>query len=70
MAKERTLDEALDMFEAWEQAAQAKREREPSRTLRDVLRDLERQTGVPIKLKVLRRGGAKVARRPRALSGR
>jgi len=55
MAKERTLDQALDMSVAWEQAAQAQRESEPTRSLRKRLLDLDRQTGVTIKLKVLRR---------------
>ena len=55
MAKHRTIDQALDMFESWEADALERRQREGERTLEEVLEELERHAGV--RLAVLERAG-------------
>ncbi len=51
MANERTLEEALDLFDAWEAAAQEGRSASTDRTLRQVIADLERSTKMRLRLR-------------------
>jgi hypothetical protein len=54
MARERTIEQALDMFDAWEAAALAAEREGGRRKLREVIADVERHVGRKLKVRRVR----------------
>lgn len=65
MAKERTLDEALDLFDSWEQAAQMRRSKSKLRTLDQLLADLENGSNLRLRQRRVRRVNRRSSTRKR-----
>ena len=55
MARERTIDQALDMFDAWEAAALAAERESGPQTLKDVISEVERRDGPKLRVRPVRR---------------
>ena len=55
MARERTIDQALDMFDAWEAAALAAERESGPQTLKDVISEIERRVGRKLRVRPVRR---------------